>query len=104
MSGRLQLRLGGLETLESFRGDFDAVYSVNDRRAALAAIRAVMRPGGLLATTYQPRHSGAKSADAFSFAERLSREMRQLGFSDIRVEQLDLHPMPAMCVLGRRGE
>jgi len=64
----------------------------------------VMRPGGLLATTYQPRHSGAKSADAFSFAERLSQEKCQLGFGDIRVEQLALHPVPAVCVLGRRGE
>jgi len=109
-AGRLQLHLGGLETLASLRGDFDAVYSVNvamfwkDRRAALAAIRAVMRPGGLIATTYQPRHRGAKSADAFSFAERLSGDMRESGFGDLRVEQLKLHPMPAVCVLGRRGE
>ena len=109
-AGRLQLNLGGLETLKSLRGDFDAVYSVNvamfwkDRRAALAAIRSIMRPGGLIATTYQPRHRGAKSADAFSFADRLSADMGACGFGEIRVETLNLHPMPAVCVLGRRGE
>lgn len=75
-----------------------------DRSAALGAIRSVMRSGGLLATTYQPRHSGAKSADAFSFADRLSQDMHRLGFCDIRIEQLALHPVPAVCVLGRRGE
>lgn len=109
-SGRLQLHLGGLETLAGLRGGFDAVYSVNvamfwkDRRAALTATGAVMRPGGLLATTYQPRHRGAKSADAFAFAERLSEDMRACGFGDLRVETLPLHPMPAVCVLGRRGD
>ena len=63
-----------------------------------------MRPGGLLATTYQPRHARAQSRDAFSFAEQLSEEMGELGFIDIRTEQLALHPLPAVCVLGRRGE
>ena len=28
-AGRLQLHLGGLDTLDVLRGDFDAVYSVN---------------------------------------------------------------------------
>lgn len=109
-AGRMQLHLGGLETLSSYRSDIDAVYSINvamfwkDRSAALAQIRGVMRPGGLLATTYQPRHRGAKSGDAFSFAERLSQDMQKLGFGDIRIEQLALHPIPAVCVLGKRGE
>jgi hypothetical protein len=30
--------------------------------------------------------------------------MGGLGFLDIRTEQLDLKPIPAVCVLGRRGE
>lgn len=109
-AGCLQLHLGGLEALAGLERDFDVAYSVNvamfwkDRRAALAAIGAVIKPGGLLATTHQPRHVGAKSADAFAFAERLSEEMRQLGFTNIRTEHLALHPLPALCVLGRRGE
>ena len=109
-AGRMQLHLGGLETLASYRSDIDAVYSINvamfwkDQSAALARIRSVMRPGGLLATTYQPRHRGAQRTDAFSFAERLSQDMLKLGFGDIRIEQLPLQPIPAVCVLGRRGE
>ena len=109
-AGRLQLHLGGLDALAELSGNFDIVYSINvalfwrDRSAALRAIRTAMRPGGLLATTYQPRHARAQSRDAFRFAEQLGDLMGGLGFIDIRTEQLDLQPLPAVCVLGRRGE
>jgi SAM-dependent methyltransferase len=108
--GRLQLHLGGLDALAAFSGDFDVVYSINvamfwrDRSAALRGLRSVMRPHGLLVTTYQPRHGGAKRADAFRFAEHLRGEMSKLGFLEIRIEQLALQPVPAVCVLGRRGD
>lgn len=108
--GLLQLHLGGIDALSSLSGEFDVVYSVNvamfwkDRRAALQTIRAVMRCGGLLATTHQPRRAGAERTDAFTFAERLSEELRQTGFTHIRTEQLDLQPVPAVCVLARRED
>jgi SAM-dependent methyltransferase len=108
--GRLQLHLGGLDALAELSGNFDVVYSINvalfwrDRSAALRSISAAIRPGGLLATTYQPRHARAQSRDAFRFAEQLSEVMGGLGFIDIRTELLDLKPIPAVCVLGRRGE
>jgi hypothetical protein len=109
-AGRLQLHLGGLDALAELSGNFAIVYSINvalfwrDRSAALRAIHAVLRPGGLLATIYQPRHARAQSSDAFRFAEQLNDAMSRLGFVDIRTEQLDLKPIPAVCVLGRRGE
>jgi SAM-dependent methyltransferase len=108
--GRLQLHLGGLDSLAALGSDFDVVYSVNvamfwrDLPSALCAIRGVMRPHGLLASTYQPRHRGATRADTFKFAERLRADMDVLGFVDLRIEQLALQPLPAVCVLGRRGE
>lgn len=109
-AGRLQLHLGDLDSLAQFSPQFDVVYSINvamfwrDRASAFRSICGVTRPGGLLATTYQPRHSGAKSADAFKFAEGLCADMRELGFIDVRIEQLALQPLPAVCVLGRQGD
>lgn len=106
-SGRLKLRLGGFDDLPAGDGPFDKVFSANvlmfvaDRKAALAALRGAMRPGGLVATTYQPRHVGATAADAEVFAQNLGREMAELGFTDIRRETLALKPLPAVCVLGR---
>src|SRR5215510_6030889 len=69
-AGRLQLHPGGLEALATLNPGFDVVYSINvamfwrDKPVALGAIRNVLRPRGLLATTYQPRHRGANGADA----------------------------------------
>jgi ubiquinone/menaquinone biosynthesis C-methylase UbiE len=108
--GLLRLQLGNLDALSLLGGDFDVVYSVNvamfwkDRRAALQAIRTVMRREGLFATTHQPRHAGSKSADAFAFADRLSNELHETGFTQIRTERLDLKPLPAVCVLAQRAE
>jgi hypothetical protein len=74
-----------------------------DRAAAWRAIADVMRAGGVLATTYQPRHQGARAADAFAFAERISVEIGAAGFDQLRTEVLDLKPLPAVCVLAKRA-
>ena len=108
-AGRMRLSLGGLDDLGSLGGPFDKVYSVNvamfwaDRAGALAAIRRVMRPGALLATTHQPRHPGAKPEDAEAFAQAFSADLALAGFKNIRVERLALAPMPAVCILGNAG-
>ena len=109
-AGRLHLHLGGLDALGELSGNFDVVYSINvalfwrDRSAALRAIRAVA------ATRRASRHHlpaaprpGPKPR-RLQFAEQLSEAMDGLGFIDIRTEQLHLQPLPAVCVLGRRGE
>ena len=109
-TGRVQLHLGGLDALAELNSNFDVVYSINvamfwrDCASALRAVRGVIRPGGLLAMTYQPRHARAQSIDAFRFAGQLGDLMGGLGFTGIRTEKLDLRPIPAICVLGRRGE
>lgn len=104
----VELMHGGIELLPRLGEAFDKVFSVNvlqffpDRSEALALIRAALKPGGILATTVQPRHPGATAGDAQSFAQRLSAEMVEAGFRDVTVEKLELRPVPAVCVLGRR--
>jgi ubiquinone/menaquinone biosynthesis C-methylase UbiE len=104
----VDLKLGGLEMLASLDETFDKVFSINamqfmrDRVEALKAIRSVMKPDGIVATTFQPRQRGAKAADARAFADKLSQEMIDAGFRNIRVETLDLKPTPVVCVLGCR--
>ena len=108
-AGRMRLSVGGLDDPGGLGGPFDKVYSVNvamfwkDRAGALSAIRRVMGPGALLATTYQPRHRGAKPEDAEAFARSFSADLNSAGFQHIRVERLALPPMPAVCILGSAG-
>jgi ubiquinone/menaquinone biosynthesis C-methylase UbiE len=105
-AGLVDLRMGGFELLPQLGEMFDKVFSVNvlqflaERTLVLRTIRSVLKPAGVLATTVQPRHLGATAADAQAFAQTLSREMIEAGFRDVTIKQLDLEPVPAVCVLG----
>jgi ubiquinone/menaquinone biosynthesis C-methylase UbiE len=107
-TGLVDLKLGGLELLPQLGEIFDKVFSVNvlqflrDRTEVIQMIRSVLKPNGLVATTVQPRHLGAKAADAHGFAHKLSQEMTDGSFHHITVRELDLKPIPAVCVLARK--
>jgi ubiquinone/menaquinone biosynthesis C-methylase UbiE len=107
-AGLVDLKLGGLELLPQLGEEFDKVFSVNvlqflpERAEVLRTIQSVLKPNGLLATTVQPRHRGAKAEDAQAFARRLLKEMMDVGFREVTVRELGLKPIPAGCVLGRK--
>lgn len=106
--GRVKLLHAGPEAICDL-GSFDKVFSVNvlqfepDLPPLLMRLRAALTAGGVLASTYQPRHRGARPDDAQRFATRLSGQLKQCGFEGIRIEVLPLTPMPAVCVLARRA-
>ena len=107
--GQVRLLLGSADTLPPGLGKFDRIISANvvmfwrDPAAVFAELHALLAPGGQLATTYQPRHSGATPADAEAMASRIAAWMGEAGFAEIRRERLELKPLPAICVLGRRS-
>ncbi|MFI5014273.1 MAG: class I SAM-dependent methyltransferase [Hyphomicrobiales bacterium] len=107
--GRVELRLEGLELLEQLeRKPFDRIFSVNvvqflpDKTAAFRSILAALASGGVAATTYQPRNQAPTREDALRMAREISRTMNEAGFVDMRIEELPIKPVPAVCVLGRR--
>jgi ubiquinone/menaquinone biosynthesis C-methylase UbiE len=106
--GLVDLKLGGFELLPELGETFDKAFSVNvlqflrDRTEVTDTIRSVLKPYGLVATTVQPRHRGAKAEDAQRFARQLSEEMIGGGFREVTVRELDLKPIPAVCVLARK--
>jgi SAM-dependent methyltransferase len=108
-AGRLRLVTGGLDALPRFGAPYDAALAVNlapfvaDPVALLAALRAVLRPGGRCALTWQPRHPGATAADARRRAQGLGVALEAAGFAAPRVEELALRPVPAVCVLATGG-
>jgi ubiquinone/menaquinone biosynthesis C-methylase UbiE len=105
-SGRVELIEGSLNepSLEGPR--FDRICSMNviqflsDKAEALARLKSLLKPGGRLATTYQPRGSSPTREAAMAMAETLVGLMETLGFVRVRVEVLELRPAPAVCVLG----
>ena len=84
------------------------MFSINviqfvDQPAFVARTKALLKRGGTFAATYQPRHAKATREDALKMAARLSEMLAAQGFTQVRTEELDLKPVPAVCVLGVRG-
>jgi hypothetical protein len=84
---------------------FDKAFAVNvymfwgDPPAALRKIAAVVRPGGTLAITHQPRRQGATAKDTTEAGDRIARDLQVAGFEEVCVELLPMKPVPAVCVL-----
>jgi len=105
-SGRLRLIVDRAEQLPADLGRFNRIYSVNVvqfwkvPQQVFADMVRHLEPGGVIATTYQPRHRGATPDDAGRKADRIAEWMSASGFEDIRFEWLELHPVPAVSVIG----
>ena len=106
VKGQLQLRLGSLDEFSGSPEQFDKIFSVNvihffdDKSAVVNILYAHLKPNGMVATTYMPRGRNPSRANALILAEEVKQHMEQVGFVRIRMEELPLEPIPAVCVLG----
>ncbi len=106
LEGRLDLRLGTVEELPPTNEKFNKIFSVNvvqfihDKVAAFQALFARLAPRGLMAITYMPRNQNPTRANALQMASEVKRHMKKVDFVNIRVEELSLKPVPAVCVIG----
>ena len=106
-AGRVELHVASLDAMPTFGAPFDKVFAVNvymfwpDPVGALARLASVMKPGGTIALTFQPRRRGATNEDTRRGAERIAESLRAAGFLDVRVEVLPMRPVDAVCLLGR---
>lgn len=106
-AGRLKLIVGTIDDIPTDQAPFDKAFSINviqfvDQGTFAARMHSLLKPGGTLATTYQPRHANATRADALKMAETLTRILTQAGFENIQIEELDLKPAPAVSVIGQK--
>ncbi len=107
-AGRVHLYLASADALPPFPEPFDEVMASNvllfldDPASTLRRWLAVMRPGGWIAVTHQSRKQAATNADTARDADRIAAGLRAAGFTDVRIETLEMKPVNAACVLGRR--
>lgn len=96
--GRVDLRLGSVESLPSFEAPFDKILAVNtvmfwDRPdKSLEELRDLLRVGGRIAVVHQPRGPGVTDATAAAKGAEVAARLARAGFSDIRTETLGLKP------------
>lgn len=106
LDGRLHLRFGSLDELSGLHERFDKIFSVNviqffdDKFSVFKTLHAHLNPNGIAATTYMPRGRNPSRAKALILAEEVKQYMEQIGFVRIRMEELPLKPVPAVCILG----
>ncbi len=108
--GRLELLLGSAERLPDFPERFEKVFAVNvyafwsEPVTVLRHLRGMMKTGGTIALTFQPRRPGATGEDTERGAQRMAASLREAGFVDVRVEILPMDPVDAACVMGSAPE
>jgi len=104
-AGVVQLHQGSPADLEFPPGSFDKIFSVNvaqfwtDPVAEFTRLRALLRPGGMLVTTYMPRNRNATDEEAERKAVTFGNQLRKAGFKDIVVNRLPLKPVGAIGVI-----
>lgn len=106
---RVRLTQASVERLPSFGDPLDAVLAVNsagfwpDPVERLRELRRLLRPAGRVALVSQPRCPGATRDTTARAAQELQDLLTQAGFTNLRVETLELDP-PVACVLAENPE
>jgi cyclopropane fatty-acyl-phospholipid synthase-like methyltransferase len=106
--GQIELRCGGLQLLDEYPARFDRVLSLNvvqffaDMDDAFTSIASCLIQGGMVFTTYMPRHKNPTRQSAFTMASAIRDAMTKTGFSNIEIHELPLAPVAAICVAGKR--
>lgn len=108
-SGQVQLLVGDAENPPPDLGLFDAIFSSNvwlfwsDPDATITRLSRLLAPRGRLAITHLPRFAGAGRADSDAAADLIESQMSRAGLTQLDRAYLDLDPIPAVCVVGRRS-
>lgn len=105
--GLVKLYALPVEELPAFDKPFDKICSANvvqfwpDPPLQFKKLRTLLAPGGVIASTYMPRHKNANRADALGKAENIVSDMRQAGFTNIQVKEKAFAPVPAISVIAQ---
>jgi ubiquinone/menaquinone biosynthesis C-methylase UbiE len=101
---RVELLHTPVDRLPRFDQPLDAIVAVNsvgfwpNPTEQLSELRGLLRPGGRIALASQPRCPGATAATTARAGRELHDRLTQAGFTQARVETLQLNP-PVACVL-----
>ena len=107
-NGKVDLRLGSVSNLPAYGEPFDKIFSINsihfwtDPAARLKELQGLLRPGGLIAITLQPRSRGSTSDTTDTIGKELVTYLEHAGFKKVRLEFKQAKPAPIACALGIR--
>ena len=105
--GKINLYLGSVETLPVTGRLFNKIMSANvvqfwkDPVTTFKILRSLMVEGGMIATTYMPRHRGATSIDTLKKSDEIIKQLKLAGFTEYVLEELKMEPVSAISVLAK---
>ncbi|MCM3164815.1 class I SAM-dependent methyltransferase [Metabacillus litoralis] len=103
-SGQVTLMLGDVEKVRLDEEKYDKVVTVNNYtiwshpERGLQRLHQVMKIGGKIAITMQPREENASSIKTRMFANQIYKNLSDCGFSEINIFYKRIHPELAVCV------
>jgi SAM-dependent methyltransferase len=106
--GRVELQLGSVSNLPTFTLCFDKIFTLNsihfwtDPINCLKALGQLLRPGGLMAVTLQPRSRSATDAMTATIGQEIALNLQRAGFSQVRLEIRRASPVSVACALGTK--
>ncbi len=107
---KLKLVQGSFTALPDLPGPFDRIIAVNSLQFdgmtndTLSRITGLLKHGGMIAVTFQPRGANPTDEKALAFGERVAGLLKTTGLVNIRTEKLPMEPVCAVCVLAERNE
>jgi ubiquinone/menaquinone biosynthesis C-methylase UbiE len=103
--GRVDLRRGAMPHLPFGDRSFDKAYSINSyqfwphKARAVAELRRVVRPGGLVVVAVQPRNKGATNDTSQQTGAELVRVMTEARFGSVKLLVKPMTPVATACVV-----
>jgi SAM-dependent methyltransferase len=103
-SGRIVLRRASASSPPAFDVQFDKVFTINsihfwnDPVACLENLRGLLRPGGMIAVTLQPRTRTATNATTAALGEEIAEKLKRAGYSHCDVSMSQATSPAVACV------
>lgn len=107
-AGKVILRHGSASDLPEFREQFDKIFTINsihfwdDPVGSLMALRTLLKPGGVIAVTLQPRSRDATDETTKEIGKEVLVNLERAGFSQVRLEIGRIKPVSVACAMGIR--
>jgi SAM-dependent methyltransferase len=104
--GKVMLRLGSVANLPKFNESFDKIFTINSIHFwhepidCLKELWKLLRPGGLIAVTIQPRSRSATDATTKEIGEEVTMNLKRAGFSQCKLEIRQIKPVSVACAIG----
>jgi ubiquinone/menaquinone biosynthesis C-methylase UbiE len=106
--GKVVLQLGAVSNLPRFNESFDKIFTINSIHFwnepidCLKELRKLLKPGGIIAVTLQPRSRSATDTTAKEIGKELVKNLERAGFSQVRLQIRETKPVSVACALGVR--